>query len=741
MSFVNYLTIATFFATLAVVFVVRGRKPVTNTAAIFAWFSFVVSLWILSNFLVDVSPLFKWDSLLLAKFTLFGAALIPPLMFLFAQYFSKKEVKKFTLVILFLPVVLFFLILPTEYNIRSVNYFDGVVGIEPGIGYYALLAHFLILCGLAVRTLFIRHRLSRGIEREQLKYMLLGFTITTLLGLVFDAFLPLLGINSLVTLGPVSTVFFIGFTTYAIIAHQLFDIRIIIKRTLVYSGLLLFALGTYSAIIFFFTQLFGGENTLDTKTFLANLVAATLIALGFEPIKQTLTKATDKYLFKGQYDPQKVLGALSEKLSASVDIRQATESLVTLIKEELRLTHTAVIIFKLDDAKVVVKEAIEDGYKDPNVLQLRSENLLLQQFARAPIVLITDLLRRECEAKDPGDPYAQTCQMLLVDLGKLEVALAIPILVDNKAIGIFFVGEKLSGDMFARSEIDFLKIVANQTANAIEKARFWEEDQLKSEFVSIASHELLTPTAAIKGYLSMILDDGMGQIDDRARIYLEKVYHSSDRLAKLVEDLLNVSRIESGRLKINKRDFSFAESVQRATDELQVNAKNKSLDLAFVPPPTPLATVFADPDHVYRVLVNLIGNSIKYTEQGWVRCFVTQFDPQHLLFAVSDSGLGIPKDSIPHLFEKFYRADRKEIAGIQGTGLGLYISKKIIELMGGQLWVQSEVGKGSTFYFTLPISSAPLTSQQATPTAERSALPAPSQTPTAVVAPATSGSG
>jgi signal transduction histidine kinase len=145
------------------------------------------------------------------------------------------------------------------------------------------------------------------------------------------------------------------------------------------------------------------------------------------------------------------------------------------------------------------------------------------------------------------------------------------------------------------------------------------------------------------------------------------------------------------------------ESVQKAIEELQLKAKEKSLDLAFVAPTAPLLPVFADPDHVYRVLINLIGNSIKYTARGWVRCFVTQYDQKQLLFTITDSGLGIPEENQPHLFEKFYRADRKDIAGIQGTGLGLYISKKIVELMGGQMWVESTVGKGTTFYFTVPI--------------------------------------
>ncbi|HEY1074937.1 MAG TPA: GAF domain-containing sensor histidine kinase [Patescibacteria group bacterium] len=573
----------------------------------------------------------------------------------------------------------------------------------------------------------------------QLRYVLLGISIFSIITFAFGVILPLFDIKPVVAFDAQSSLIWVALTAYSIVAHQLFDIRVIIKKTVVYSGLLLFTLAIYSTIIFIFTSVFGGQDALNPTLLFENILAATLIAIGFEPIRRYLTNVTDKYLFKGDYDPQSVLAQLSQKLSGSLDIKEATQSLVTLVKTEMRLSHAAVVTFGEEESKIIVKQATQDGYLNPGILLLPPENLFLQHFAHSPETIVTDILKSMCEGGENSNPNLQLCHILLVDLEKLSIAVAIPIKVNDKAVGMFLVGEKLSGDAYTKNEIEFLQIVANQTANAIQKARFWEEDQLKSEFVSIASHELLTPTAAMKGYLSMILDDGMGEIDETARKYLTKVFQSSERLAHLVEDLLNVSRIESGRLKINKKEFSLVESVQKATEELSVNAKNKSLDLAFVAAPQALANVYADPDHIYRVLINLIGNSIKYTSQGWVRCFVTQQDTQHLLFTVCDSGLGIPQENLPHLFEKFYRADRKEIAGIQGTGLGLYISKKIIDLMGGQMWVESQVGKGTTFYFTLPIAGTEVAKQsEANTPHEVSALNTTGSTPVQQPAPAAS---
>lgn len=576
----------------------------------------------------------------------------------------------------------------------------------PGIVLFAILA--LTLVGASIVLLIRKTRRAQGLLRQQLFYLSLGIIITFgLIALSNFILLIVFHNNKLIYLTPIYTLILFGTTSYAIITHQLFDIRVIIRRTVVYSVLLAFTLGTYSLVIFVFTAAFGSGEAFNPKTFTANAIAALLIAVGFQPLQRWLTQATDKYLFKAEYNPQEVQQHLAEKLAQALDIREAAQSLVTTLRSEMKLTRAALITFFSEDGVTTIKDVVQDGYPDQTYLMLPADNLLLGHVLNQKVMLDTELLRREAQGFKLEDPRLATYNSMLIELDRLGISASIPMLVGENVIAVFFVGPKLSGDYLTRNEIQFLNIAASQATNAIEKSRFWQEDQMKSEFVSIASHELLTPTAAIKGYLSMILDDNMGQIDDQARQFLVKVYNSSDRLGKLVEDLLNVSRIESGRLKINKKEFNLVESISKAVEELQVNAQKKSLDLAFVPPSEQsLPNAYADPDHVYRVLINLIGNAIKYTERGWVRVYVTQINPTHIQFAVSDSGLGIPAENIPHLFEKFYRADRKEIAGIQGTGLGLYISKRIIELMGGQLLVQSEVNKGTTFSFSLPVMGA-----------------------------------
>jgi signal transduction histidine kinase len=696
MTVLNFLTLFTAIANLTlgiIVFSQDNRKPLYRS---FFIFSVIDAIWAYTNFHFHLWPSFF---IFQSQYSFGGAVLIVALVWIL--YLTEDRLSRVKLFAIYLLSLLIFslpyidgIIIKGLIPAKN-NQFDFITG--PGFYYYGSFLILYLIYLLYKLSSGFRH--ASGIKRMQLRYVLFGISIFSFITILFGVILPLFNINPVVAYDAQSSIIWVALTAYAIIAHQLFDIRVIIKKTLEYSGLLAFTIGVYSLIVFLFSHIFGNNN------FLSTFIAASLIAFGFDPIRKYLTNVTDKYLFKGEYDAQSVLTQLSQKLSDSVDITQANQSLVTLIKSQMRLTHAAVVTFATEEDKTVaVKNITQDGYANPvDLQQILPEGAVIQQFVHQPRVILTELTRQQCDTNTLDPTTKQICELLLVDLDKVGAAIALPILVNKRAIGMFLVGEKLSGDVFTKEEVEFLTIVSNQTANAIEKARFWEEDQMKSEFVSIASHELLTPTAAMKGYLSMILDDNMGQVDDTARRYLTKVAQSSDRLAQLVEELLNVSRIESGRVKINNRPFSLIDSVQKAVEELQLKAKEKTLDLAFISPTTPLPPVFADPDHVYRVLINLIGNSIKYTARGWVRCFVTQYDQKQLLFTITDSGLGIPEENLPHLFEKFYRADRKDIAGIQGTGLGLYISKKIVELMGGQMWVESTVGKGTTFYFTVPI--------------------------------------
>ncbi|TSC64914.1 MAG: histidine kinase, partial [Candidatus Berkelbacteria bacterium Gr01-1014_85] len=278
--------------------------------------------------------------------------------------------------------------------------------------------------------------------------------------------------------------------------------------------------------------------------------------------------------------------------------------------------------------------------------------------------------------------------------------------------------------VFTKDDIQFLDIIAKQTASAIEKSRFYQDDQLKSEFVSIASHELLTPTAAIQGYLSMILDEKMAQVDPKAEEYLRKVQNSAHRLAELVTDLLSVSRIEGGRIVINKAPQAVAPLLKQVIDEIKVKADMAHIQLSVEANSlSNLPLIMTDPDRFIQIAMNLISNAIKYGRAGGQVRISAESDTQNQMVVVhvSDNGIGIPAEHLPHLFEKFYRVhDDSAAAEKVGTGLGLYITRSIVELQGGRIWVRSEAGRGSQFSFSLPFAKP--AEIQATGPAERATI-------------------
>jgi len=330
-----------------------------------------------------------------------------------------------------------------------------------------------------------------------------------------------------------------------------------------------------------------------------------------------------------------------------------------------------------------------------------------------------------------------------------------------------------------RREIQFrqeLQVMTEQLAHA--NAHLKELDAMKTEFVSLASHELLTPVSAIEGYLSMLLDEKMAKLEDPKAIkYMTNVYSSAKRLARLIADMLNISRIEEGRLLVEKKEIDLSELVKQAIDEIKFKAEEKKQRIVFAKSqisnlksqtnsndqnqnelnaqksetnseiPRSVRdddyVTYGDADKIKEVIINLIGNSIKYSKNpgtivvriekvptAWVkekwqkieddikkrplddqeaihsavdehfRNFVGQ---TQLMISVKDQGIGIPKEELPRLFKKFHRVGDYTTAESQGTGLGLYISRALVELHHGRIWADSEgEGKGSTFTFSLP---------------------------------------
>lgn len=232
----------------------------------------------------------------------------------------------------------------------------------------------------------------------------------------------------------------------------------------------------------------------------------------------------------------------------------------------------------------------------------------------------------------------------------------------------------------------------------------------RNEFISTASHEMRTPVAAIEGYLSMARNPKLAQVDARAKSFIDKAHDASIHLGTLFRDLLSVTKIEDNRMEIMPRVFNFSELVQAVTSEMEIIAKNKGLVLvthigAGVGKErvvAPIYNVEADPDRLREVITNLIDNAIKYSQAGTITVTVST-EGDSIVFSVKDQGIGIAPEEQKHLFQKFYRVNNSYTREIGGTGLGLYLARSLIERFGGRIWVESQLGQGSSFKFSLPL--------------------------------------
>lgn len=253
------------------------------------------------------------------------------------------------------------------------------------------------------------------------------------------------------------------------------------------------------------------------------------------------------------------------------------------------------------------------------------------------------------------------------------------------------------------SQLEREKLIADlQVATLLAQ----ESSRLKSEFLATVSHELRTPLNSITGYTGILLDGIGGQIDDEAHTMLERVKKSSGQLLALINDVLDLSKIESGHVELNNRAISASGVVTDVIQQMNVLAASKDLELHLHVDPTFPNPVFADSERLTQIATNLISNAIKFTDKGTVDVYL-KHENNHIIFSVVDTGVGIPREAQGYIFEEFRQVDSSSKRRYGGTGLGLAIVRKLVTAMDGTVRVESEVGKGTTFTVEIPLAPTP----------------------------------
>jgi signal transduction histidine kinase len=247
--------------------------------------------------------------------------------------------------------------------------------------------------------------------------------------------------------------------------------------------------------------------------------------------------------------------------------------------------------------------------------------------------------------------------------------------------------------------------LAGRAANAIENARLYQAlqdaNQAKSKFVSLVTHELRIPMTSIRGYTDLLRQNAVGPVNEQQLHFLDIIRNNVDRMSSLVSELSDISRIEAGRMKLEPAFISLSGYIDEAVQNLRHKLEEKDLALE-TSIPVDLPEIYADPTRVVQILINLLSNAWKYTPQGGRISIRVMPYPPGVKIEINDTGIGISPEDQSRLFTQFFRSEDPFVREQQGWGLGLFITKRLVEMMGGEIGVRSQLTEGSQFWFSLP---------------------------------------
>jgi signal transduction histidine kinase/DNA-binding response OmpR family regulator len=583
----------------------------------------------------------------------------------------------------------------------------------PGfVGPATLVDSALQICVIAVLVYRYR-RVFNTVQRQQTKWVILGVIVFVLIALMDG----LLDNFVFARIGPARVLYyFIGVIPItlsylvlplslmvSILFYNLWDVDILINRTLVYGAL------TGMLGIIYFASVFllqGAFRAVTGQTSDAAIVISTLvIAALFTPARGRIQTFIDRRFYRSRVDFREAFTAFAREVRTVIDLPELLRLLVNRTSDLLHITHSAVFL-----------------RNDDGTLQL-AESRNLPEAASA-LHLDDDLLERLQSGHPISQPHDKAFRLLMPlvtsQVGEDEMT------TNTKLVGVLAAGPRLSGQEYSREDQTLLASLTDQAGTALYVARLIAEKQkesrekeraeaanlAKSTFLATMSHEIRTPMNGIIGMTGLLLGT---ELTSEQVEFAETIRNSGETLLTIINDILDFSKIESGKMELERQPFDLRDCVESALDLVATKAAEKKLDLACVIDDDVPAAVVGDVTRLRQILLNLLSNSVKFTDAGEVVVTVKTVrsgeleNSPTLQFSIHDTGLGIPPDRLDRLFRSFSQVDASTTRKYGGTGLGLAISKRLSELMGGAMWVESEgvPGKGSTFHFTLSAEAAP----------------------------------
>ena len=563
-----------------------------------------------------------------------------------------------------------------------------------------------------ISLLFLAMAGKTKLSKQQALTIGLFALASIILALFSNIIIPYITNNSeFALLLPLAAIVLVTGLTYSVTRQGLFDIRLAVIRTTTYSlsivalSLIYFGLAyTLSSLIFREDAKVSGISTSPL-----NILLALILAFIFQPIKHFFDQVTNKIFYRGEYDRDIFFREFGQILSYDTNLKLLLRRASSYITDNLKAERA---YFQ------IVNRGVFGGTAHDQVSEVELSRIVkyYKENIDQSSVVVADLVQSD-EVRGI--------------MSRNNIRIALPLMSKNHLIGCLFLGEHKSRGYSAR-DIGVLESVTNELTIAISNSLSVEEirdlnaslqqrvneatkeltmtnkqlrklDETKDEFISMASHQLRTPLTSIKGYLDMVLQGDLGKINATQRAALSDAYLSSERMVSLINDFLNISRLQTGKFIIDRRNSDVSSALYQELQMLSVLAKQHGLELDLnvdknMPP------LLLDIDKLRQVIVNMIDNAIYYSKPNTAIKIRLGIENGELIFSVQDTGIGVPKSEQDQLFGKFFRATNARKRRPDGTGVGLFLSKKVVLAHGGQIIFQSIEGDGSIFGFRIPVT-------------------------------------
>lgn len=640
-----------------------------------------------------------------------AAAIIGYALLSFAISYAFDRVHWKILLLLLFPVILVVGSIFTENNSLiqavTINSDGNMVKLNKD-PYYLYSYYFLsyMYIGITLTAIKMFRKTTSAKTKDQLKYIFLSLFLAGTLGAIFNLLLPLFNNYRLIWVGPLFSLVMVVLIFTAIVKHSLFDVRQAIARTVAYALLLISMATIYGLSIFTIATLFFDADGASGIQYGINILFAVILAFSYQPLKRFFDKITNKLFFRARYDLEKALDAVSEAVVKTATMKELINDIYSILSETLHPQFLQIIAVN-EKKEIVHRKASNDVHIGLGML----------------------------ESKLGGSDVFFTKRNEVVDiyLNDKHISAVALLRTSDEIVGYVVMGEKRSGGYDSNDE-RLLTVLSDELAVAFqnilrfEKIQLFNEtlqknieeatgelrtsnkklkalDESKDEFISMASHQLRTPLTSIKGYLSMVLEGDVGTVTDEQRKLLEEAYNSSQRMVYLIGDFLNVSRLQTGKFELERSQVQLPLLINDEIAQLRATALARKINVEYQPPDS-FPVLSLDENKIRQVMMNFIDNAIYYAKPGGGTVAITlSKHAAHISFKVTDDGIGVPKHERHQLFTKFYRASNAKKARPDGTGIGLFMAKKVIVAHGGAILFESTEGKGSTFGFRLPIVS------------------------------------